>query len=168
MRTIFSILIILILFACSKSYKSERVFTATIYDSANILNNQQSDSILSLIKKLKINTGSELSVIIIDTLNGQSIEKYSITNAEDLRLGRGKYADGVLLVVSVNDRKMRVEVGSGLELILKDEIVAKIIREIMAPEFRNQKYGRGIYLGIDNLKNLIESNKNLIGKRPKL
>ncbi|MFN7610821.1 MAG: TPM domain-containing protein, partial [bacterium] len=59
-------------------------------------------------------------------------------------------------------------VGSGLELILKDEIVAKIIREIIAPEFRNQKYGRGIYLGIDNLKNLIESNKNLIGKRPKL
>ena len=168
MRSIFSILIILILFACSKSYKSEKVFTATIYDSANVLNNLQSDSITALIKELKTSTGSELSVIIIDTLNGQSIEKYSIVKADDLRLGREEYADGVLFVVSVNDRKMRVEVGSGLELILKDEIVAKIIREIITPEFRNQKYGQGIYLGIDNLKNLIESNKNLIGKRPKL
>jgi uncharacterized protein len=60
---------------------------------------------------------------------------------------------------------MRIEVGYGLEKILKDEIAERICREIMTPKFRQGKYGQGIYLGVVDIKELIEQNKDLVGQK---
>jgi uncharacterized membrane protein YgcG len=107
-----------------------------------------------------------MAVIIIDTLNGQEITDYSINQAIELGVGRVGYSDGIVLTIALKNREMRLEVGRGLELIIKDEIATRIILEVIAPQFRQGKYGLGIYNGLDSVKFLIEKNKALVGERP--
>jgi len=61
---------------------------------------------------------------------------------------------------------MRIEVGTGLENILKDEIAARILSEDMAPKFKEGKYGQGLYAAIDKIANLIRINKDQVGVKP--
>jgi uncharacterized protein len=163
-------LTLVLLTCCSKSNK-QQVFIPTlensIYDSAKLLSKPQADSVLRLIQELNANIGSQLAVITIDTLNGQEINDYSINQAERLQIGRAAYDDGILLTIAVKNREMRIEVGLGLELIIKDEIASRINRQVIAPEFRKGKFGLGIYKGLDSIKYLIERDRDLVGKRPK-
>lgn len=105
-------------------------------------------------------------MVIVNTLNGQDINQYSIQKSEDLSLGRDLYNDGVLITVAFQDRKTRIEVGYGLEKILTDEVTAQIIREQMLPKFREQKVYEGIYESVRTIKKLIEENKKLVGQEP--
>jgi uncharacterized protein len=87
--------------------------------------------------------------------------------AEELRLGRSTHNDGLLIAIVTMERKIRIEVGTGLENIIKDEVAARIIRDDMAPLFRQEKYGQGIYLAVDKITKLIEENKELVGTQPR-
>ena len=80
---------------------------------------------------LEKNIGSQIAVLTIETLNGEEINSFSIRTAEEMQLGRDKYLDGVLMTFSLRDRSMRIEVGEGLEKILKDEIAKRICRYIL-------------------------------------
>jgi uncharacterized membrane protein YgcG len=135
-----------------------------VIDRANMISEVAEDSIYNLIQDLENDVGPQIAVLTIDTLNGETINSFSMKSAEQMRLGRGKYHDGVLMTFSLRDRSMRIEVGSGLENILKDEIAMRISRDIIAPKFREKKYGQGIYLGVKEIKDLIEHNKELVGK----
>ena len=123
-------------------------------------------SIFYLITDLEREIGSQIAVITIDTLNGVGINEYSIGEIEKLRLGRDMQKDGLLITVALMDKSMRIEVGYGLELIIKDEIAARITRNLMAPKFSEGKFGQGIYDAVDTIKLLIERNKGLVGKMP--
>ena len=107
-----------------------------------------------------------MAVITIDTLNGQEIEDFSIKQAERLGIGRPEFDDGILLTIAVKNREIRIEVGVGLELIIKDEIASRINRNVIAPKFRAGKFGLGIYKGLDSIKYLIQRDKYLVGRRP--
>ncbi len=149
------------LFSCSEK-------TATmeqrIFDHADLLIQSSEDSINSLIEDLDKSIGSQVAVLTIDTLNGVSINEFSVQEAEKLSLGREKEKDGLLITLSLKDKKIRIEVGSGLEDIIKDEIADQIIGTVMVPEFKKGKFGQGIYNAVDTIKFLIESNKALVGK----
>jgi uncharacterized membrane protein YgcG len=156
----------LILTSCFDAKKPKATtITDRIYDSAHLLSPPQKDSIYQLILSLEKNVGSQIAVITLDTLIGQSIDVYSIGQAEKWRFGRAAYNDGILLTIVVKNREMRIEVGTGLEKIIKDEIASRINRNVIAPKFRESKYGQGIYWGVDSIKSLIETNKNLVGKK---
>lgn len=154
------------LISCNKTKTFEPTIENSIYDSAKLLSKQQADSVFGIIKDLNKNVGSQMAVITIHNLNGQKIDEYSINQAERLKIGRGKFDDGILLTVAVENREMRIEVGKGLELIIKDEIASRINRLVIAPRFRQGKYGEGIYRGLDSIKYLIEMKRDLVGKRP--
>lgn len=143
--------------------KTRLVVSDRIFDSSNFLSAVQHDSIFQLVKQLDSTIGSQIGVNIISSLRGRKIEEYSMDVAEKLRLGRAKYNDGILLTVALEDRQMRIEVGTGLEKIVKDEIASRINRNIMAPQFRKGNFCKGIYLGVDSLKYLIERDRYLIG-----
>jgi uncharacterized membrane protein YgcG len=160
--------IILGLLSCHRPERFRPTINNTIYDSVGLLTKQQTDSIFGLIKELNDNVGSQIAVIIIDSLKGQQINEYSIRQAERLGVGRESYKDGILFTASLKERQMRIEVGYGLELIIKDEIASRINRQVIAPKFRDGNYGLGIYLGLDSIKSLIERNRELVGKSPKL
>jgi len=168
MRLALFTFIILGLLSCHRPERFQPTVNNTIYDSAGLLTKQQTDSIFGLIQELNDNIGSQIVVIIIDSLKGQEINDYSIRQTEKLDVGRERYKDGILFTASLKERQMRIEVGYGLELIIKDEIASQINRQVIAPKFRDGKYGLGIYLGLDSIKYLIEKNRDLVGKFPKL
>jgi uncharacterized membrane protein YgcG len=149
------------LFSCSEKTTT---MEQSVFDHADLLTQSSEDSINSLIEDLDKSVGSQVAVLTVDTLNGVNINEFSIREAEKLSLGREKEKDGLLITLSMKDKKIRIEVGYGLENIIKDEIANQIIGTVMLPEFKNGKFGQGIYNAVDTIKILIESNKALIGK----
>jgi uncharacterized membrane protein YgcG len=162
------VLILLTAVACEterpKSKETPLTKEERIVDGANIITQSAEDSIFSLIQNLEKNIGSQIAIVTIDTLNGEDINTFSIRTAEQMQLGRDKYLDGVLMTFSLRDKLMRIEVGYGLETILKDEIAKKICSDVIAPKFREENYGLGIFLGATGIKELIEQNEKLVGQ----
>jgi uncharacterized membrane protein YgcG len=138
-----------------------------IFDYANLLSTPQSDSVFNLIKNLESKIGSQIAVLTFDNLNGEKIEEYSFKMADSLRLGRATHNDGILITIALVERRARIEVGLGLENIIKDEIAARILREHMSPKFQEGKFGQGIYSGVDEICKLIVANESLVGQDPK-
>lgn len=89
--------------------------------------------------------GPQLAFLIVPSLEGEPIEDYSIRVAEQWKLGTAAKDNGLLFVVSVQDRRMRIEVGGGLEGEITDAQSSRIIREILTPAFRQGRYGDGLY-----------------------
>jgi uncharacterized protein len=153
------------LLAMSCGQKAETLVHDYVNDNAGLLSNSQIDSLTGEIRELENSIGSQIVILTIDSLNGQKIEEYSLNIANEWQIGRKDYDDGILITVAKMDRQMRIEVGYGLERIVRDEIAARIIRDHMAPRFREENYFEGLQATVRELKNLVKVNKNLIGKR---
>jgi uncharacterized protein len=117
-----------------------------------------SDEIASLNRKLRdfeARKGSQIAVLIVPTTLPEEIEQYSIRVAEAWKIGRKKVDDGAILLVAKNDRKLRIEVGYGLEGALTDVTSKRIIDEIITPKFRNGDFAGGISDGVDRIIGVI-------------
>lgn len=137
-----------------------------IVDKANLLTPQQKEQIFSLIKNLEKNVGSQIAIMTIQSLNGQSLTKYATDMANQMGLGRKVFKDGILILFAVNDGQFRTEVGLGLNQIITDQIATLINETVIAPQFRAGNYSQGFYNGVKALKERIEADRALIGKRP--
>ena len=100
--------------------------------------------------------GSQIAVLLVATTAPESIEQYSLRVAEAWKLGRAGVDDGVLLLVAVQDRRARFEVGYGLEGAVPDAFARRIIAEQLAPRFRAGDYAAGIDAGVDALIGLVD------------
>jgi uncharacterized protein len=100
--------------------------------------------------------GSQIVVLIVPTTHPEEIEQYSIRVVEQWRIGRAKVDDGVLLIVAKNDRRVRIEVGYGLEGALPDAIANRIITETIRPLFAQNNYYGGISAGVDQIIRVID------------
>ena len=92
-----------------------------------------------------------MAVLIVPTTQPEPIETYSIRVAEAWKIGRKGQDNGVVFLVAKNDRKMRLEVGYGLEGVLTDVTARRIIAENIAPLFRQNQYAAGIKAGVDRV-----------------
>lgn len=137
-----------------------------IFDHAYMLSEQQVDSLTILINDLEKNIGSQIAVWTQTSLDGQTIEKLSFEIANKYGFGRAQQNDGVLIFIAETDRQVRIEVGLGLENIIKDETAAQLLREDLIPNFKLNKYGLGLYLVIEKISKLITDNVELIGTKP--
>jgi uncharacterized protein len=118
-----------------------------------------SDDIVALTQKirdLQARKGSQIAVLIVPTTQPEEIEQYSIRVAEDWKIGRKKIDDGAILLVAKNDRKLRIEVGYGLEGALTDVTSKRIIDEIITPKFRSGDFAGGISDGVDRIISVID------------
>jgi uncharacterized membrane protein YgcG len=172
MRTVVKILAVIyigLIVSCNSDKKIETgpKIGDRIIDNSYLLSEVQKDSIFNLIEKLDQEIGSQIAILTIDTLGKEKLEEFSLRMAGDLKLGRSTYNDGLLVTIVTMERKIRIEVGTGLENIIKDELARNIIRDDMTPLFINEKYGQGIYLAVDKISKLIIENKKLVGTPPK-
>ncbi|MGB5366659.1 MAG: TPM domain-containing protein, partial [Polyangiales bacterium] len=94
--------------------------TGRVNDYATLLTPATEARIDALLTQLEKDTGAQVVVLTIDSLQGESLEDYSLRVAEAWKLGRDDPDDGALLMIAKNDRKMRLEVGYGLEPVLSD------------------------------------------------
>jgi uncharacterized protein len=94
-------------------------------------------------------TGAQMVIAIFPSLEGESLEDFSIRLAERWRIGDKKLDNGVILLVFVQDRRLRMEVGYGLEAVLPDAVAAQIISNQIGPRFREGRWGDGLMAGVD-------------------
>lgn len=117
------------------------------------------DQVAALEQKLKAfedRKGSQLAVLIVPTTQPETIEQYALRVVEQWKLGRKKVDDGALLLIAKNDRKLRIEVGYGLEGALNDATSKRIIDEIITPKFRSGDFAGGISDGADRILKVID------------
>lgn len=100
--------------------------------------------------------GSQLAVLLVPTTQPETVEQYSIRVAEAWKLGRKGVDDGVLLLIAKNDRKLRIEVGHGLEGALPDAIAKRIIDEYVVPPFKQGDFNGGVNAGVDRIIKVVE------------
>ncbi len=100
--------------------------------------------------------GSQVAVLIVPSTQPEEIEQYAIRVVDAWKLGRQNVDDGAMLVVALDDRKLRIEVGYGLEGALPDAIANRIIDEEIVPLFRRGDYYGGIATGVDRMLRVIE------------
>ena len=106
-----------------------------VHDEAKILSQQTVDLLENQLKVYEDSTSNQIAILIITSLEGASLEEYSLRVAEKWKLGQKDKDNGVLLFIAVDDHKMRIETGYGLEGVLTDALCSRIIRNEMAPKF---------------------------------
>jgi uncharacterized protein len=120
-----------------------------VHDEANTLSPAVIDRLEHQLKVYEDSTSNQIAILIIPSLAGEVLEEYSLKVSEKWKLGQGKKDNGVLLLIAVDDHKMRIETGSGLEGVLTDAICNRIIRNEIAPNFRKNEYDAGVQAGVD-------------------
>ncbi len=100
--------------------------------------------------------GAQVAVLIVPTTQPEAIEQYSIRVVDAWKLGRGEPDDGALLLVAMDDRQLRIEVGRGLEGALTDLVANRIIDETITPRFREGDFAGGISAGVDRMIQVID------------
>src|SRR6202043_1557719 len=127
-----------------------------VVDQTGTLSSDTIASLTQTLKGLELRRGSQVAVLIVPTTGPETIEQYSIRVAEAWKIGRKKIDDGALLVVAKNDRKLRIEVGYGLEGALNDVTAKRIIDEVITPKFRSGDFAGGISAGVDRIVGVID------------
>lgn len=122
-----------------------------VHDDAHVLKQETIDALEKQLEVYEDSTSNQIAILIINTLNGEPIESFSIRLAEKWQLGQKDKDNGVLMIVAVDDHEMRIEVGHGLEGVLTDAASSRIIRNEMAPEFRRADYDAGITAGVHGI-----------------
>jgi uncharacterized protein len=124
--------------------------TGPVIDQAKILTSNNKSKIETAIRNLNRSENIQIQVLILNSLEGDSLEEFSIRAVEKWKLGGEKSDRGALLLVAINDRKMRIEVGDGLEGQLTDLTAGRII-DSMKPFFKNSDFDTGIYVGVASI-----------------
>ena len=130
-----------------------------VVDQTGTLSSGDLAQLQSTLRNFEARKGSQIAVLIVPTTQPETIEQYSLRVAETWKIGRKKIDDGALLVVAKNDRKLRIEVGYGLEGALTDVTAKRIIDEIITPRFRNGDFSGGISAGVGRIIGIVDGEK---------
>ena len=132
---------------------------ARVTDLTATLNAQQKGELEARIAAYEARRGSQIAVLLLPTTKPEEIEQYSIRVAEAWKIGRKGVDDGLILVVAKDDRRLRIEVGYGLEGVIPDAVAKRVIDERITPRFRAGDFYGGVRDGVDQLIKLAEGEK---------
>lgn len=130
--------------------------TGRVVDQTGTLSEAAGARLDQKLKAFEARKGSQIAVLIVPTTQPEAIEQFSIRVAEAWKIGRKKVDDGAILLVAKNDRKLRIEVGYGLEGALPDVTAKRIIDEIITPKFKAGDFDGGIEAGVDRMIGVID------------
>jgi uncharacterized protein len=122
-----------------------------VNDVAGVLSPEQREILEQKLVALDDSTSNQIAVVLIKTLGDYSIEDYATKLFRSWGIGNKKNNNGILIIAAIDDRKMRIEIGYGLEGAIPDVVASSIYRNELVPEFRQQNY----YRGIDNAINAL-------------
>ena len=122
---------------------------ARVNDYAHVLGAGDRQALERRLTERESATGTQMVIAIFKSLEGESLEDYSIRLAQQWRIGQKKLDNGVILLVFLAERKIRLEVGYGLEPVVTDAVAAQIIRENLTPRFREGRYAAGLEAAVE-------------------
>jgi uncharacterized protein len=143
------ILVILLLYSTSLAQPEVPQLPNWANDFTSTLSPQELQQLNFRLKSYEDTTTNQLVSLMIASIDGYPLEEYAFEVAEKNKIGTKEKSNGVLFLVVKNDRKMRIEVGYGLEGVLPDALASSIIRNEVAPYFRKNDYYAGISSGIN-------------------
>jgi uncharacterized protein len=151
MKKIFLSLIFLLstLFADINQYFPK--LDGRVVDTANLLTQNTKEKLTTILKEHEDKTSNQIVVVILKSLNGYEIEDYSYQLGRFWGIGQKELNNGVLLVISLEEKKLRIEVGYGLEGALTDKISYEIINYTIKPKFRQEQYDSAILSAVDEI-----------------
>jgi uncharacterized protein len=132
---------------------------ARVTDLTGTLSAAQKSDLESRIAAYEARRGSQLAVLMLPTTKPEEIDQFSIRVAEAWKIGRKGVDDGLILVVAKDDRRLRIEVGYGLEGAIPDSVASRVIEERITPRFRDGDFYGGLRDGVDQLIRLAEGEK---------
>lgn len=129
--------------------------TARVTDLTGTLSGGAVTRIEAKLAALEARKGSQIAVLIVPTTAPEEIEQFGIRVEDAWKLGRKGIDDGAYLIVAKNDRRVRIEVGYGLEGALPDAIASRIIAETITPHFKLGDYDGGVEAGVDQMISVV-------------
>jgi uncharacterized protein len=150
----FGVFLLLFTAVCAQAEIPELSHRVT--DLTATLNAQQATALESRLAAFEAKKGSQIAILIVATTQPEDIAQFGIRVAEAWKIGRKNVDDGVILIVAKADRKLRLEVGYGLEGVIPDAIAKRVIAETITPLFKEGDFAGGIDAGVTQLMQLIE------------
>lgn len=129
--------------------------TAQVVDTTDTLSSQQQSELIQKLQAFEASKGSQIAVLLVQTTQPETIEQYALRVAESWKIGRKNIDDGAILVIALQDRALRIEVGYGLEGALTDLTSKRILEETIVPQFRQGDFAGGVMAGVDQMIKVI-------------
>ena len=139
--------------------------TGQIVDNANLLKPEDRAAILTELKALEGTSTDQFAVVTVNSLDGYSIEDYSIGLARKWQIGQKDKDNGLLLIVAPKERKVRFEVGRRLEPVMTDTLSAIITQNAILPKFRRGDFSSGIRDGVRDTKDVLLGDAEAVKER---
>jgi uncharacterized protein len=130
-----------------------------VNDNAEILSPDTRAALTEQLKSHEDRTGNQIAVLTVPTIGEEGIEEYAVAVFSAWKLGRQGKDNGVLIVIVPNQRRLRIEVGYGLEGTLTDGAAGRIIRNVMTPRFQAGDYDGGVEAGVKNIISVLEGGE---------
>lgn len=130
--------------------------TARVTDLTGTLNGEQKSALEQKLAAFEARKGAQVVVLILPSTQPESIEQFGIRLLDAWKIGRKGVDDGVMLIVAKDDRKLRIEVGYGLEGALNDATAKRIIAEIVTPRFKAGDFPGGVDAGVDAILQVVD------------
>ncbi|QIL21801.1 TPM domain-containing protein [Thermomonas sp. HDW16] len=156
-RALLALLLLCLSFAtAAQQLAAIPTFSSPVVDTTGTLDATAKQLLEQQAQALQQRKGSQLQVLVIPSTAPETIEQYAVRAFESFKLGRKGVDDGLLLVVAKDDRKVRIEVGYGLEGAIPDITAGRVIQEYMVPKFRQGDYAGGILDATAQLVKLVD------------
>lgn len=150
--------------ADGESIRSLPTLNEPVIDQAQLLTPAEKQAISQQIIKLHESSKAQVGVIIVPATGQEDIFGFAMRTAEAWKLGSAKQDNGLLIAVAVNDRRIQILSGYGLEGVLPDIVLSRIIREQITPYFKQNQYAQGIQAGIGEIENVLNMDPETAAK----
>jgi uncharacterized protein len=127
------------------------ILATRVTDTSNTLNLQDIATLDQKIRAFEAKSGGQVAVLIVPTAQPETIEQFALRVAEKWQVGKKGKDNGALVVLAMQEKKVRIEVGYGWEGALPDVEAKRIIREVMSPYFKQGQFGAGLAAGLDKI-----------------
>lgn len=135
-----------------------------VIDQANLLSPAEKQSITQQILKLHESGKAQIGIIIVPTTGQEDIFGFAMRAAEQWKLGSAKQDNGLLMAIAVNDHRIQILSGYGLEGVLPDIVLSRIIRNQITPYFKQNQYAQGIQAGLNEIENVLNMDPEVAAK----
>ncbi len=154
-------LILLLCLGCSITFAAPQFPTLTgrVVDNAQLLTPQAEQALDIQLASYEKATTNQVVVLTLPTLNGYAIDDYGYQLGRHWQIGQKGKNNGIILIVAPKERKVRIEVGYGLESIMTDLLANQIIQNVMLPSFKQGQYQKGIVEGTQSILDVLGGGK---------
>jgi uncharacterized protein len=160
-----AVLVIVLACASARAAPTFPPLTGRIVDDANLLSAADKAAIEADLAALEAKSSDQLVVVTLPSLQGYEIEDYGYQLGRQWGIGQKDKNNGVLLIVAPNERKVRIEVGRGLEPVVTDLMSKIIIENAILPEFRRGDFAAGIKAGVRDLRDTLLGDAEAVTER---